>query len=730
MDSDQLRCQNLLLPEIVLNMKALSILLTSVLILAQPGGLNAQTEPSGFGSHQKSVITEDVFKTVFGNGKEEAAEIHWTMDYDYAEVVHDKQVIIKYITDIGAKRAEKGLSADWKYTEPIPATDISYTINDLKGNEKYVFYVGMPVNGIVPVIGGSKGDIVWSDKVKVKTARGWGLAKMLILLGSLGLFIFGMKIMSDGLQRASSKKLRQMLGSITANRVKGVITGFFSTAIVQSSSVTTVMTVSLVNAGLLNLRQSAGVMMGANIGTTITAWLVLLLGFKVSISSYALMLIALGAPLLFLSIPKAKDLANSIIGFAILFIGLQFLKDAVPDLGKDSAIVQFFVNYKDIPVVSNLMFVALGALVTIVIQSSSAAMALTLTMVSKGIIPFEVACAMVLGENIGTTITAELASTIGNVHAKRSARIHSMFNIVGVTWMLFIFPFFLDLVGYLVAGSGFDPANPDMANSGIAMFHTSFNLANVLIMIWFVPQLVRLAERTVPSKGDLDEEFKLNHIGAGVLAGPGLGILEAKKEVARFGEITARMSDFIGILLNEKDKKKRKKAYKKLAKYEEITDRFEVEIAQFLEKVAQSEMTEENSVEVRSMLSIANDLERIGDIFFQMSKSFERKEENKVYFDPGQRERLNKMLGLLKHAFNVMQENLNAEYGKITLDKAKDAEHDLNRYRNELRRGYHEKIAEGDKNIQGSMVYNDIFSQCEKVGDHIINVSEAVEGSI
>ncbi|NNC82508.1 MAG: Na/Pi cotransporter family protein [Flavobacteriales bacterium] len=554
--------------------------------------------------------------------------------------------------------------------------------------------------------------------------------KLLILLGALGLFIFGMKIMSDGLQRASGRKLRQMLSSITANRVKGVITGFFSTAIVQSSSVTTVMTVSLVNAGLLNLRQSAGVMMGANIGTTITAWLVLLLGFKVSISSYALMLIALGAPLLFMSFPKAKEISNAIIGFAILFIGLQFLKDAVPNLDKDSPIVQFFVNYKDTPVLSNLMFVLLGALVTIVIQSSSAAMALTLTMVSKGIIPFDVACAMVLGENIGTTITAELASSVGNVHAKRSARIHSMFNIVGVTWMLIIFPFFIELVGFFIAGSEFDASNPEMANSGIALFHTMFNLANVLVMIWFVPQLVTLAERTVKSRGDIDEEFKLQHIGSNVVAGPGVGLLEAKKEVAHMGQVTARMSTFVRKLINDPDKKTRNKLYKKIHKYEEITDRFEVEVAQFLEKIAKSEMSEANSVEVRSMLSITNDLERVGDIFYQMSKNLERKEIEKVYFDPKQRENLNSMLDLVDKAFAIMNENLEAEYGAISIDKAKDVERDINTYRNELRRKHHTKLTEGDDNIQGSMVYQDLFFQCEKVGDHIINVSEAVDGQI
>lgn len=560
--------------------------------------------------------------------------------------------------------------------------------------------------------------------------RGWGLLKFLILFGSLGLFIFGMKTMSDGLQRASSTKLRQMLGSITSNRVKGVLTGFFSTAIVQSSSVTTVMTVSLVNAGLLNLRQSAGVMMGANIGTTITAWLVLLLGFKVDISDYALMLIAFGAPLLFMSFSKSKEISSSIIGFALLFIGLQALKDSVPNLDKDSAIVQFFINYQDIPVLSNVMFVLLGALVTIVIQSSSAAMALTLTLVSKGIIPFDVACAMVLGENIGTTITAEIASSVGNVHAKRSARIHSLFNIIGVTWMLIVFPWFTSMIGFLVGGDNFSTDDYEMANSGIALFHTMFNLSNVVLLIWFVPQLVSMAERTVKSKGDSDEEFNLKYIGSGVVSYPGLGLLEAKKEIARFGAITGRMVKFIRTLLNDPTKKEGEKMIKKISKYEEITDRFEVEITQYLERLAKGELTEANTLEVRSMLSIINDLERIGDIFFQMSKSMERKREEKIYFDPKQREQLNSMLDKVVKAFELMNINLEMDYLKVDLKESESAEKSINALRNDLRRKYQDRIAKGDQNIQGSMIYNDIFSQCEKIGDHIMNVNEAIVGQI
>ena len=683
-------------------------------------------------SSSSIVLNESTFNNLSASSKSEGFKLTWSIDYKSYNDISDKKLIVKYNTKIGSKRNKKGFKgSDWKYSEVFNTDKTSFEVKDLIGGEKYEAYLGIINSGDSKNL--ENADIIWSKKVKVKTERGWGLMKFLILIGSLGLFIFGMKIMSDGLQRTAGEKLRKMLGSITSNRFKGVFTGFMSTSIVQSSSVTTVMTVSLVNAGLINLRQSAGVMMGANIGTTITAWLVLLLGFKVSISSYALVLIALGAPLLFMTFRKSKDLANSIIGFAILFIGLQFLKDAVPNLDKDSALVQFFVNYKDIPFISNLMFVALGAIVTIVIQSSSAAMALTLTMVSKGIIPFEVACAMVLGENIGTTITAEIASMIGNVHAKRSARIHSLFNIVGVTWMLIVIPFFLDGIGFIVGnthGVAFDPENTGMANEGIALFHTLFNSANVLLLIGFVPFLVRFAEKSVKSKGDADEEFKLDYISAGGIGLPEVAILEAKKEVAKFGEVTTRMNGFVKTLINDQDKKTRNKMFNKIKRYEEITDRVEVEVANYLDKVSTQEISPEASLQIRSMLSITNDLERIGDIYYQMSKTIERKDNNKIYFLPEQRDNLNSILDKVDKAFTVMNTNLNAEYGHIIIDDAKKVELEINRMRNDLRKSYLEQAEKGEFKFQTGIMYNDLFSSCEKIGDHIINVSEAVSGEI
>ena len=376
----------------------------------------------------------------------------------------------------------------------------------------------------------------------------------------------------------------------------------------------------------------------------------------------------------------------------------------------------------------------LGALVTVVIQSSSAAMALTLTMVSKGIIPFEVACAMVLGENIGTTITAELASLIGNVHAKRSARIHSLFNIIGVTWMLIVIPFFLDGIGWIVGqshGAAFDPSNTGMSTEGIALFHTLFNAANVLILIGFVPNLVRFAEKSVKSKGETDEEFKLDYIaGAGGIGIPEVAILEVKKEVAKFGEVTTRMNSFIRTLINDQDKKTRNKMFNKVQKYEEITDRVEVEVANYLDQVSTQEISPEVSTQIRSMLSITNDLERIGDIYYQISKTIERKDDQKIYFLPEQRDNLNNMLDTIEKAFEVMNKNLNAEFGHINIDPAVKAEREINQLRNQLKRSYLENAEKGEYKFQSGILYNDIFSSCEKIGDHIINVSEAVAGEL
>ena len=666
-------------------------------------------------------LTSEAFVNTFAKGGEANAKVSWSLDHDVYENLKssDAKLVIKYINKIGKKRYKKGVAGgEWAYTKALDLSTTSHKLENLSGHDTYYFKVGIAPSGNVS----NMDDIVWSDEIKTKTKRAWGIAKLLILIGALGFFIFGMKLMSEGLQQAAGNRLRSMLGSITSNRVKGVFTGFGITSIVQSSSVTTVMTVSFVNAGLMTLRQSAGVMMGANIGTTITGWLVLILGFKVSISAYAYMIIALATPLLFVSKGKARAWVTAIFGFCILFIGLDVLKHAVPSLDASSSIVQFFIDFKDVwygPV----MFVFLGALVTIVIQSSSAAMALTLAMVTAGTIPFEVACAMVLGENIGTTITAEIASLIANVHAKRSARIHSMFNIVGVVWMLLLFPLFLKGLGAIVTGDPF--VDVAVAGTTIALFHTSFNLINVILLIWFVPQLVSLAERSVKSKGESDEEFKLDFISGPLGSTAELCILEAKKEVAKFGKITSKMNKFVETFINSSERKVKNKMLRKIDKYEDITDRVEIEIADYLGKTARLEMSSGASLRMRAMLNITTDLERIGDIFYQMGKTLEKKDSEKIYFTPEQRNGLNKMIEVVDGAFEIMNENLNSEYGTISLDKAIAKEREINQLRDQLRDEHLEHLGTGT-NVDNALIFSNMFSSLEKVGDHVINVSEYV----
>ncbi|MFT7380020.1 MAG: phosphate:Na+ symporter [Bacteroidia bacterium] len=673
-------------------------------------------------------IKSEVFSNLAASGIEGGAKFSWGIAYD--EVDKIENLIIKY-----QKKVSKG--GAWKYSPVIDAKTTSFTLEGMNEGEAYVWEIGCLKDGgdISEVLKNGlpeSENLVWSKKSKYETERSWGVYKFLILLGSLGLFIFGMKLMSEGLQQTAGGGLRKILSTMTKNRYLGVLSGFLITALVQSSSATTVMTVSFVNAGLLTLLESAGVMMGANIGTTITGWLVSLFGFKISLSSYALIFIGLGAPLMFISKKSAKGWANAIIGFAILFMGLGFLKDAVPTLDADSPIVHFFTQFSDSPFLGRMAFVLLGTLVTVVVQSSSAAMALTLTLVLKGIIPFEVGAAMILGENIGTTITAELASLVGNVHAKRSARIHSMFNIVGVTWMLFLMPFFLSAIAYVMRTyfgvDPFDISNGEAATLGLSAFHTVFNLTNVFLLIWFVPLLVKLAERTVKSKGEDDEVFKLEYIAGGITSTPELSLLEAKKEVAKFSELAFKMHHKTKDLINESDDKKRSKLIKKIGKYEEITDRLETEIAIYLSNVSAGELSDQSSSELRSMFSTTNDLERIGDIYFEIAKAIEKKSEIKLWFDQKQRDNLNDLMDEVELAFEQMIKNLNGTYADIDMDQARIMEKAINELRNKVRKKHLKSMEKKEYNAQSGLVYSNIFSSIERVGDHIINVSEAASG--
>ena len=561
----------------------------------------------------------------------------------------------------------------------------------------------------------------------------FGFWNIIEILGSLAFFIYGMKLMSDGIQRAAGSALRNILRTMTKNRYLGVFTGFLITALLQSSSATTVMTVSFVNAGLLTLLESAGVMMGANIGTTITCWLISFLGFKVKLAHYSIPLFAIGVPMLFTSKGKTRYWGQFIVGFAILFMGLSYLKGAVPDIKSNPEILDFLKGFTEWGFFSRLFFVFVGTIVTIVVQSSSAAMAITLTMCANGLLPFDVAAAMILGENIGTTITAELASLVGNVNAKRSARIHSMFNIIGVTWMVILMPVFLPMLSTFMQNT-FGLADPftDATAMPLALsgFHTAFNLANVLMLLAFVPWLVKVATWSIKDKEEEDDDAKLKFISTASLT-PELATIELQKEASHYGEIVSRMSGFLDTLINSPKEKKQLKMLKKLKKYEEITDNMEIEITEYVTKLANQEITPKTSNRLRGILNICNDLERIGDIYFQISKTIEQKMEEKTYFLPEQRDRLNEMIALVDKAFAEMISNLSTpSYDNVTIDKARAIENEINDFRNKMRNDNLTRLGDTDYNVKSAMIYNNIFSSLEKVGDHIINVNESINGQI
>lgn len=554
----------------------------------------------------------------------------------------------------------------------------------------------------------------------------------LILIGSLGFFIYGMKIMSDGIQKAAGGKLQQILSSMTRNRFLGVTTGFLITCLVQSSSATTLMVVSFANAGLINLVESIAVIMGANIGTTLTAWLFTIFGFKVDIASFTLPIIAIGFPMMFSGKDTIKSLSEILIGFALLFMGLDALKNSVPDLAGNPEVLNFLNQYADFGILSTIIFVIAGTIVTLIVQSSSAAMALTLTLLYSNIITFEMAAAMVLGENIGTTITANMAAMVANVHAKRAARAHLIFNMIGVIWMISFFPFFIDLIKGL--WDPFQRLIPGLSGTEeeieLSLFHTLFNLLNTLLLVWFIPQIANLVTKLVPSRTEDDEEYSLSYIGSGMMLTTEASLLEVRKELIEFSNRIKKMSGFIPQLLVETDKKKFKKLMKKVRKYEEITDRIELEIANYLAKVSEGSMNQATSIQVRSMLSIASDLEIIADINYQMSKTIQRKTDDKIWFTPEQRKNLLEMFDLLEESLEIMLRNQRGKFTHDMLEDAYVAEKNLNSKRNELRKVHLKSIENKDYQFQNGIIYKDLFSSVEKVGDHVINVSEALAGKV
>ncbi|MFO7847572.1 MAG: Na/Pi cotransporter family protein [Balneolaceae bacterium] len=556
------------------------------------------------------------------------------------------------------------------------------------------------------------------------------------LIGSLGIFIYGMKIFSDGLQKVAGSKLRAILKGMTTTRFRGIITGFGATTVTQSSSTTTVMVVSFVNAGLITFIESTGVIMGANIGTTVTAWMVSIFGFKMQITPIAVMLIGIFFPFMFFGKEKLQSLAEAMIGFGILFIGLEFIKNNVPDISDNPEMFVFLDSFTEFGFLSILLFVLAGTVLTLLTQSSSAATAITLVMLFQGWIDFPIAAAMVLGENIGTTVTANIAAIIGNVHAKRAARFHFVFNVFGVIWMLILLqPFLIGIDNIMTyfspdVGSVFEAADEvGRANATLALslFHTTFNILNVLLLVGFVPQIIRMVEKFQKEKKSSDNKFRLQYISSGMMSSAEMSIEQARKEVELFAKLIEKMHySFQGLFF--KKQKKHEKFLKKIKKREEITDNIELEIAEYLTRISSFNLSETATRKIRSMHSIINDLERVGDIYFQMSKTFEDMQNNDIKLPEDATEEIGQMLDLLLKAIRLVRKNLDMNNGELNLEQAIDAEQQIDDLRDQLMEKHYQRLEEKSYSNKAGFIYLDYLKRMEKIGDHLFNVNEALAG--
>ena len=570
-----------------------------------------------------------------------------------------------------------------------------------------------------------------------------GILQIFTLLGALGMFLYGMNLMSSGLQKAAGDKLRGFLSAMTSNPFKGVMTGLGVTSLIQSSSATTVMVVSFVNAGLLTLAQAISVIMGANIGTTVTAWLVAWLGFKADISILAIPLMAVGFLCSNSKKNQRQNIGELVVGFSLLFLGLSFMKESVPDLNQTPEVLEFVKSWASHGFGSVLIFLVFGTILTLVLQSSSATMAITLIMLSMGWIPFNMACAMVLGENIGTTITANIAASVGNTQAKRAAMSHTIFNLFGVIWALIMFRPFLSLVGHIIelfglpnpAAEGFvvDPESASDSTAalyGLSMLHTLFNTINTFILIWFVRFIEKAVVKIIKSpKNQESDVFRLKYITAGPLATPELATEQAFDEIIHFAKISRNGLGYTKQALVERDKDKFEELRKKLVKYEEISDKIEYEIATFLNAVSASDISETTSVQIKAMYKIIGELESLGDSGESISRILSRRNIHHKDFDESTMKHLMNMVDAVDEAYEAMITNLNAAHKQTLTDisNAYNAEEHINSLRNNLRDSEIEGLEDGEKSYQASVYYIDIVNELERMGDFIINISQDLE---
>ena len=562
------------------------------------------------------------------------------------------------------------------------------------------------------------------------------ILQLFTLIGALGMFLYGMNFMSAGLQKASGDKLRGILTSMTSNPLKRVLTGLGITALVQSSSATTVLVVSFVNAGLLTLVQAVGIIMGANIGTTLTAW-VTAVGFSVDISAFSVPLMIFGFILTSSKKQQYKNVGEFIVGFALMFLGLSFMKSSAGTLlSNKDAMVAFFAHFTEFGFWSDIIFLLAGTILTIVLQASSATMAITMLLTTSGLIDFELACAMVLGENIGTTITANMAAAVGNTSAKRAALAHTLFNVFGVIWMLIIFKPFLKLVGIVMVALGFgNPLTVDLTAAesgatllyGISMLHTLFNITNTMILIWFASTIVKIVTKLVKTPVNPEEDsFRLKYIEAGIIAAPEFATEQATKELVHFAKISKNGLGYVRAAINETDPDKFEELRGKLVKYEEISDRIEYEIATFLNAVSTNELSEDTSSLIKAMYKIVGELESLGDSGEAISRILSRRNVHKKTFSEETLKKLNSMVNLVDEAYDAMISNLEAAADDRleNITNAYNAEEQINVMRNNLRDAEIENIEQGGDNYITSVYFMDLINELEKMGDFMINVSQ------
>ena len=598
----------------------------------------------------------------------------------------------------------------------------------------------------------------------------YSILDFLGLLGAVGLFLYGMKVMSEGLQKAAGDRLRNILSAMTRNRFTGLLTGCAITALIQSSSASTVMVVSFVNAGLMTLAQSMAVIFGANVGTTFTAWIIALFGFKVDVSVVVLPLIGLAVVLLFTNKSKAKSIGEFLIGFAFLFMGLNMISDYVPDLQSNPEMFEALKNYASMGLLSIVIFMLVGMVVTAIIQSSAATFAIVLIMCSKGWITYDLACAVILGSNIGTCITPLLASMSGNVAAKRTAMGHLLFNFLGTIWCICIFVPFASFNSWLteLIGQGnpealygfvntLEQTQPDLYNHlfdnslpaghdvmrqvgemqmsvsfGLSIFHTTFNIVNVMVMIWLTNVYVKIVEWLVPSKRRDEEEFTLKFISRGLLNASELNIAQAEKEMSVYAERVNRMIGMAHDLIHTKEKSEDfNRLYSRLEKYEDISDRMELEIARYLNRCAEGRLSNEGKHRIAAMLGIVGEIESIADCCLGVGKILNRKIESNAQFTPELYENIDTMYRYVDQAMTLMLAELK-DLENVTerpLIDSYNKEREINNLRNTYRTANLENINAGKYEYQAGIYFMDIISDLERTGDYIINVVDTIKDS-